>query len=216
LEKERREAANRIEKEEERIARETPSPDDDSDSADSQSSATGMRPLGMYAGTGIKRSSFGVSRGNVRLAIVTFLRNCELTFLRREPNDGRDALVFKFTPRPQAQFNEAESYVAQLSGEIWVDVQEHIVTRLVGWPTVGMVSEQSAGAASTGTPVPAVYADMLRLPSGVWLPRVNRINGADYPKLFDGIKSDSTAAYSNYIRFSTEVKDVKVEPAIKP
>jgi len=213
LEKERREAAKRIEKEEERIAGETPSPESNSNSAGSQSSNTtgavvGMLPLGMYAGTGINRSAFGVSRGSVRLAIATFLRNCDLNLLRREPKDGRDTLVFKFTPRPEAQFNEAERYVAELSGEIWIDAQERIVTRLVGWPAVEKTSEET-------TP-PAVYIEMLRLPTGVWLPHVSRINGADYPKLFAGINWDSTSTYSNYIRFSTEVKDVKVEPGKEP
>jgi hypothetical protein len=74
-----------------------------------------MLPLGMYARTGINRSAFGVSRGNVRLDVTTFLTNCELTLLRREPKDGRETLVFRFTPRPEAQFNENEKYVAQLS-----------------------------------------------------------------------------------------------------
>jgi hypothetical protein len=116
--------------------------------------------------------------------------------------------VFKFTPRPEAQFNEAERYVAELSGEIWIDAQERIVTRLVGWPAVEKTSEET-------TP-PAVYIEMLRLPTGVWLPHVSRINGADYPKLFAGINWDSTSTYSNYIRFSTEVKEVKVEPRKEP
>ncbi len=218
LEKERREAANRIEKEEARIARETPSPENNSNTA-GPSSATGvvagMLPLGMYAGTGINRSSFGVSRGSVRLAIVTFLRNCELTLLRREPKDGRETLVFKFTPRPESQFNENERYVAQLNGEIWIDAQDRIVTRLVGSPTVKTISDQNAGTSSE-TPPTAVYVEMLRLPTGVWLPHVSRINGADYPKLFDGINWDSTSTYSNYIRFSTEVKDVKMEPGKQP
>ena len=221
LEKERREAAHRIEKEEERIARETPSPENNSDSAGPQSSnptgvVSGMLPLGTYAGIGINRSAFGVSRSSVRLAIATFLKNCELTLLRREPKDGREVLVFKFTPRPAAQFNEAETYVAQLSGEIWIDAQERIVTRLVGWPVVEKVSDQNATGTSSEIPPPAVYVELLRLPTGVWLPHVSRINGADYPKLFAGISFDSTSTYSNYIRFSTEVKDVKVEPSKEP
>jgi len=175
------------------------------------SNPTGMLPLGMYAGTGINRSAFGVSRAKVRLAIATFLRNCELLLLRREPKDGRDTLVFKFSPRPDAQFNEDERYVAQLSGEIWIDARERIVTRLVGWPAVEKVSDERVG-----TTPPAVYVEMLRLPTGVWLPHVSRINGADYPKLFTGINSDSISTHSNYIRFSTEVKDVKVDPGKDP
>jgi hypothetical protein len=217
LEKEQLEAAKRLEKEEVRIARETPSPDDSSKTAGPQSNnptqaLAGMLPLGMYARTGITRSSFGVSRGNVRLAVPTFLTNCDLLLLRHESQDGRDTLVFKFTPRAAAQFNENERYVAQLAGEIWIDAQEHIVTRLVGWPAVEKTSDGRGGDAST----PAIHIEMQRLPTGVWLPRVSRINGADYPKLFDGINWDSKSTYSNYVRFSTEVKDVKVEPGKEP
>jgi hypothetical protein len=58
--------------------------------------------------------------------------------------------------------------------------------------------------------VRTVYVELMRLPEGVWLPRVVRINGADYQKPFDGITRDSLSTFSNYTRFSTEIKDVKV------
>ena len=51
-----------------------------------------------------------------------------------------------------------------------------------------------------------------RLKEGVWLPHMMRINAADYPKLFDGITTDSTSTYTNYIRFSPEIRDVQVNP----
>ena len=57
---------------------------------------------------------------------------------------------------------------------------------------------------------------MMRLPEGIWLPRVVRINGADYPTLFDGINAESVAIFSNYIRFSTEIKDTKVNTPGNP
>ena len=57
---------------------------------------------------------------------------------------------------------------------------------------------------------------MMRLPEGVWLPRVIRINGADYPTLFDGITFETISIFSNYIRFSTEIKDLKVNPPSNP
>jgi hypothetical protein len=193
LEKERSRAAERIEKEENKIARDTPEP------ADAPAPVTGMLPLGMYGRTGINREAFGVRRGGVSLAIFTFLRTCELTLVRRDKTE-RETLVFSFTPRPDAQFTENEKYVAQLRGEIWIDAQDRIVTRLTGVP-VGTPPEQP----------PAVYVEMMRLPQhGIWLPRVTRINGADYPRLFDGITTDSTSTHSNYIRFTADVNDVKV------
>jgi len=74
---------------------------------------------------------------------------------------------------------------------------------LIPWAVV-FRSFSIAGAGSL------VYVEMMLLPEGIWLPRVVRINGADYQKLFDGITGDSLSTFSNYVRFSTEIKDVKV------
>jgi hypothetical protein len=210
LEKARTQAGERLEKAEEKSAREgqsTPATD---------SGVKGMLPLGMYTHTTNNRSSFG-SKGSAALAIHTFLKTCDLSLARREQHDGRETLVFKFAPRSDAQFSDNEKYIAQLTGEIWIDAQDRIVSRLVGWPSLS--AENTNPLNPSLTPVerpPAVFVEMLRLPEGVWLPRVVRINGADYQKLFDGITKDSTSIFSNYIRFSTEIKDVKVNTTDKP
>jgi len=194
LEKERQRAAERIEKEENKIARETPEP-----AEVNPVPVTGMMPFGDYRRTGTNREAFGRRRGGVSLSIITFLRTCELTFVRRDRTE-RETLIFSFTPRPDSQFTENEKYMAQLRGEIWIDAQDRIVTRLIGWP-LGTPPEQP----------PAVYVEMMHLPQHrIWFPRVTRINGADYPQFFDHITNDSTSTYSNYIRFSAEVNDVKV------
>jgi hypothetical protein len=195
LEKERLKAAERIEKEENKNARETPSAPEVS-----ATPLTGRMPLGQYTRSEINQSSFGARRGGVSLAITTFLRNSELSLTRREMLDGRETLIFTSTPRSNALFTENERYVAQLKGEIWIDVQDRIVTRLIGRPVSTPVEQP-----------PAVYVEMMRLPQpGIWVPHVTRINGADYPKLFDGIRFDSISTQSNYIRFSAEVEGVKV------
>ena len=164
------------------------------------------------------------------LAVADFLRSSDLTMMRREQINGRDTLIFNFTPRSGIQFIDNEKYMAQLSGEIWIDATDRIVTRLIGWPTNAVnptrgmsqggdidKAKTSSSASSTGERPPAIFVEMMRLPQqGVWLPRVVRINGADYQTLFDGIKTDSTSTYSNYIRFSTEIKDVEVEPPKEP
>ena len=203
LEKERLEAAEKIEKEETKIARSQPV------TATSESdNRTGLLPAGTYARSSVTRSAFGMKSGGVTFAIADFLRASDLTLARTENIDGRDTLVFNFTPRPGTEFIENEKYMAQVRGEIWIDRSDRIVTRLIGWPIV---------VNPTGDAPPAVYAEMMRLPQpGIWLPGVIRINGADYQTLFKGIKTDSTSTYSNYIRFSTEVKDVEMEQPKKP
>jgi len=210
LEKARKEAGERLEKAEEKNARETPSP------AETNPDVKGMLPLGMYTHTTNSHSSFG-SKGSAALAIHTYLKTCDLTLARREQHDGRPTLVFNFSPRPAAQFADNEKYIAQLTGEIWIDAQDRIVTRLMGWPQLSANNTSPANPpAAAGERPPAVYVEMMRLPEGVWLPHVVRINGADYQKLFDGITKESLSTFSNYIRFSTEIKDVKVNTPNKP
>lgn len=206
LEKARMQAGERLEKAEEKNARETPSP------AETDPNVKGMLPIGMYTHTTSNHSSFG-KHGSAALAIHTFLKTCELTLARRAQDNGRETLVFNFAPRPEAQFSDNEKYIAQLTGEIWIDAQDRIVTRLVGWPSpsANNISPANPPPASGKQP-PAVYVEMMRLPEGVWLPHVVRINGADYQKLFDGITTEALSTFSNYIRFSTEIKDVQVNP----
>lgn len=213
LEKERGRAAEKIEKEEEKIARTVTAP-----APQESEKIPGMKPLGMYGRSSITRSSFGVKRGGMTLAIASFLRTTDLTWARREQVGGRETLVFNFTPRAGSQFVDDEKYIAQLTGEIWIDAAERIVTRLIGWPSITSSAVSNAGnVANTGERPPAIFLEMMRLPQqGIWLPRVIRINGADYQTLFDGIKTDSIRTYSNYFRFATEVKDAQVGPGTNP
>jgi hypothetical protein len=200
LEKARLEAGKKLEKAEEKNAKEKPR------APETAPEVKGMLPLGMYTQTTNNHSSFG-KKGSAALGIHTFLKTCDLTFARREQHEGRETLIFNFIPRPGAQFADNEKYIAQLTGEIWIDAQDRIVTRLEGRPTL---SPTSAGPPPGETP-PAVYVEMQLLPEGIWLPRIIRINGADYETLFDGIKSESISTFSDYRRFSTEIKDVKID-----
>ncbi len=212
LEKKRLQAAELLEREEEKIARDNP--DNASPSETTSTGVKGMLPLGVYHRTRIARAEFGVDRGGAVLAVQTFLRTCELRLARRERNDGRDTLVFNFIPRQDAYFNWNEKYVSQLYGEIWIDAKDRIVTRIIGWPTRSRVTD-NGNAQAAGERPPAVYFEMMRVRDGSWLPRVTRINGADYPTLFDRFTHDAISTYSRYIRFSTEVKDVKMDPPKK-
>jgi hypothetical protein len=209
LEKARLEAGKRLEKAEEKNATEKPS------AAESGPEVKGMLPLGMYTKTTNNHSSTFGKSGSAALSIHTFLKGCDLIFARREQHEGRETLIFNFTPRPGAQFVDNEKYIAQLTGEIWIDAQDRIVKRLVGRPTLSP-AQPLAAVLRPGEAPPAVYVEMMRLPEGVWLPRIIRINGADYDKLFDGITSESISTFSNFVRFSTEIKDVKINPDSKP
>jgi hypothetical protein len=205
LAKERLRAGERLEKEEKELAR----------SASSQpslkaESAAGMLPLGTYPSVKTSSGKFGTASGSAVVDIHTILNVCELTLLRHEQNEGREMLVFGFTARPNAQLDSAEKYVMQLKGLIWIDEKERIVTRLKGWPANTVDQNVPSSETSLKEP-PAVYVEMMRLPTGTWLPSVVRINGVDYPKLFDHISYEAILSYSDFVRFNSEVKDVKVE-----
>jgi len=207
MEKERQKTGERLEKEEDKIARaNAPAPPPNSDSG------KGMLPLGMYTRNTINKAAFGMRIGSASLDVGEFLGTCDLTLLRRERAAGRETLVFRFAPRPDAQFDSNERYVTLLTGEIWIDATDRIATRLVGWPRGPATESVTASSAEP----PAVYAEMMRLREGTWLPRLIRINGLDYPKLFDHINFDSIWTYSDFIHFSTEIKEYKVNTPKKP
>ena len=211
LEKERLKTGERLEKEENKIASaEAPQPPTDAEER------KGMLPIGMYIHSSLNRAAFGMRRGGATLAIDDFLETCDFKLLRREQKDGHGVLVFRFTPQPEAQFSPNGKYIAQLTGEIWIDATERIVTRLVGWPRDEKDLKANGSVTSSTDRRPAVFVEMMRLNDGTWLPRVVRINGSDYPALFDHIPTDTTWNYSNYIHFSTEIKDFKVRSPDKP
>ncbi len=214
LEKERMRAGERLEKEEKRIERVKV----DSQPGKNSAHMKGLIPLGMYPRTRVNRESFGFNRGRAGINIHAVLINSDLTFQRREQLNGRDTLVFNFTPRLNAQFDDAEEYIAQLTGTIWIDASDRIVSRLAGWPVIApnpkkatVVAAPAPSSPALNDAPPAIYVEMMRLPEGIWLPGLTRLNGLDHPKLFDGITSEIIFTYSEYKRFNTETFDPEME-----
>lgn len=212
MERERLQAGKRLEKAEDEIERASGG----SQPQRAKEDVTGMLPLGTYPRTGINHAAFGIGRGGVALDARTFLKTCELKLVGREQVDGREALVLSFTPHAGAQLGDKEKYIAQLGGTIWIDVEDRIVTRLAAWPLSMKEASDPDSSSAAGEKPPAVYLEMTRMPEGVWLPKSSRINGADYPKLFDQVSHDSVISYSEYKRFSTETKGVQLEPPTAP
>lgn len=206
LEKERVRAGQRLEDEENKIARRS-APRTET----SPDRTTGMLPLGKYPRMRIKRGLFGIGGADVALVLQTFLERCELKLAGRDRINGRETLVFDFAPRPGVLFDNNEKYVRLLDGTVWIDAQDRIVTKLAGWPSSVKGTGVTDAAPPAGERPPAVFIEMTRLPEGVWLPSVVRLNGADYPTLFDGVTSDTTLTYGEYKRFTTETKDVQLE-----
>jgi hypothetical protein len=216
LEKERLRAGQRLEKEEERLKIKAGPTTPRKASAQI---TTGLLPVGMYTSTSISSPTHGFRKGGATLAVKDFLRTCNLTLLRRAEREGRESLVFRFDPRPDVEFDVGEKYMAHLTGEIWIDAADRIVTRLVGWPKVsdpGNALPQPQAGVLAGERPPAVSVEMMRLRGGTWLPRELRLNGLDYPSLFDRITYDSIWTYRNYVHFFAEVRDLTADAPKSP
>jgi hypothetical protein len=211
MERDRLQAGRQLEKAEDEIERTSGSQPEKA-----AEGATGMLPVGTYPRTVDSRAAFGIGRGGAALDARTFLKTCELKLIGREQVDGRQTLVLSFIPHAGAQLGEKEKYIAQLGGTIWIDAEDRIVTRLAAWPLSTKDESDADSASAASEKPPAVYLEMTRLPEGVWLPKSSRINGADYPKLFDHVSYDSVISYSEYKRFSTETKGVQLEPPKAP
>ncbi|MEP7272919.1 MAG: hypothetical protein ABI882_15565 [Acidobacteriota bacterium] len=204
MQKVRQEAGEQLEKAEERIAKQkTPEP------VASPHPVAGMKPLGMYPRMTTSRGTLGFSRGGMTLDVHTILLKSSLVYVGREMIDGRDNLVFTFVPDPGATYDRWEKYVALITGRVWIDAKDRIVTRLSGWPA-------SAGSSLSElkTPLtvpPAIYMEMVLLPDGNWMPRESRIMASEYPTLFDRVAEDGIVKYSDYQRFKTEAKDLRID-----
>jgi hypothetical protein len=206
LEKERLRTGERLEKEENEIARRASTPPLQTNSE----RTTGMLPVGMYPHMRISRNLLGIRRGGLAIDMHIVLTASELTPLRREQLDGREMLVFNFIPRRDTQFDESNKYLAQLNGTIWIDAKDRIVARLLAWPSNVNDANNADSIQPSSIRPPAIEVEMRRLPEGVWLPRLVRLDGSRYPKLFDGVPYEINFSYSEYKRFNTEIKDVQV------
>jgi hypothetical protein len=106
------------------------------------------------------------------------------------------------------RFSEDENYISKLKGRMWIDAEDRIVVRLAAWP---------AGSQGSENRPPAAFMEMTRLPVGVWLPKQVRLDGVDYPEIFEENLDETSFAYSEYRLPRTDVKSVNVaEPPVRP
>jgi hypothetical protein len=197
LEKERLRAGERLEKEEEKNARQPTAP-----AETNSGNTTRMIPVGIYP---------QMRAGGNALNLQDIFDLCELKLMGREQIKERDTLVFSFVPHPGAQFKDEQKYVGLLRGTVWIDAKDRIAVKLTGWPLIINDAKSVGDTPTTGENPPALYVEMTHLPEGVWMPRVMRLNGADYPKVFD-INYDATYTFSEYKRFIIEVRETQVDP----
>jgi len=134
------------------------------------------------------------------------LRACELVAPRRERFRDRDAVVFDF--RPRAGFrpaNRVESLVGKLGGIVWIDPVDKQVMRFEARLTEGF--KIGGGLFASVRPGTGLVVEQIRLPDGVWLPRLAQFNASVRILLLGGGDYNVTQEWSDYRRFNVEAGD---------
>ncbi|HVF88410.1 MAG TPA: hypothetical protein VM866_12515, partial [Pyrinomonadaceae bacterium] len=156
---------------------------------------------------GIEGYSTKTTRITVDLS--EFLRSCLFYAPRRERYAGRETIALSFVPRDGLMLPRNKSYIAELVGTVWIDAADKVVTRLEGWPAAEFT------ATNERSPVPrkeaAIIYQQVRLPTGVWLPSLIRMNAAGDGQLFNGLNWDVLFEMSDYKRFNTDVDKIEVD-----
>lgn len=143
--------------------------------------------------------------------ISDFLRAEKFTNPRRELFRGQEVIVFDFGPNPDYKPKSlAENLVQKLVGVVWVDEQARDVARLearmgdnfkVGGGLLGSVSKGST-----------FVFEQTMVNNEVWLPSYDEIH-ANARLVFVKMKANLIDHYSNYKKFSSEVKLGASRPA---
>ena len=136
--------------------------------------------------------------------ISDFLRAERFTNPRRELFRGQEVIVFDFGPNPDYKpKNLAENIVQKLGGVLWVDEQARDVARLearfndnvkIGG---GILASLSKGS--------NLVFEQTMVNNEVWLPSYSEVHAAARVVFFK-VKANEIDRYSDYKKFSSEVK----------
>ena len=122
-----------------------------------------------------------------------------LTFkmARREPLNGRDAIVFTFTPKPDGDPQTREGRIAKsFSGSVWVDEAAHEVIRIEATAVdsisfgLGLIARLNEGSTVTLHRQP--------IEDGLWLPTSIRFSGEGRALLLRKLNVDQRIEWSEY------------------
>ncbi len=173
---------------------------------------SGIPSFGFTAGFKFREN---FSTGEFYFTPARIMRAGEFVNPRHERLRERDVLVLDFRPRADFQpANDLQKPYAKLAGRIWLDVADKTVARLEAWPLAAAVVGNTSGVVR---PVePAIVYEETRLPDGMWLESLVRINTTGNKPVFNGVDVNSTKEAGDFKRFETNTGDAKVETAKPP
>jgi outer membrane lipoprotein-sorting protein len=147
-----------------------------------------------------------------RVSIGEVLRASLLKNPRRERFRGRDVIVFDFEPNPAFDYKNAKSmlkFFGKTAGAIWIDEKDKQVARVEAYLADsfniagGVLAKLRKGATFT--------LEQERVNDEIWLPSLADINMSVRVLLVKGIELNQVIRSYDYRKFSTEVKDAKVD-----
>lgn len=161
-----------------------------------------------------KREASGERPENERrISVGEVLRASLLKNPRRERFRGRDVIVFDFEPNPSFDYKNAKSmlkFFGKTAGAIWIDEQDKQVARIEAYLADsfniagGVLAKLRKGATFT--------LEQERVNDEIWLPSTADINLSVRVLLVKGIDLNQVIRSYDYRKFSTEVRDAKVNP----
>jgi hypothetical protein len=164
--------------------------------------------------------NFGRRYSNVLIDLSEFLRSCEFSAPHREMVGKREAIRLSFRARADVKFPNPVSFISKLNGTIWIDVADKVVMRLEGWPLTKTGQEANAAQVAHDSKQPeqdskqseaAVIYQQVRLPTGLWVPSLIRMNAGGDGGLFNGLNWDVMFEFKDYKIYSTDVGSVEIE-----
>ena len=136
----------------------------------------------------------------------TILRSGELTAPRIEQLGERETVAFDFRMPSGVALPPRQTYMARLSGRVWIDTTDKVIVRLEAWPVAEFRKTDPIVTAE-----PRLVYQQTKLDSGVWVPTLMRINSAGNPTLFDGLNWDVVFEFGEYKQFKTSSDDMKID-----
>ena len=152
-----------------------------------------------------------------RMTILSFLRLCEVTSMRREMFRGHEVIAFDFEPKKNVKTrNRGEALVSKLIGTMWVDEAAQQIVRLearlsdsfkIGGGLLASLSSQSA-----------VVMEQEKVNGEVWMPSYAEANLAARIFLLAKFSRNVVTRYSDYkkVRVASEYDLSKPKDDKKP
>jgi len=152
-----------------------------------------------------------------RISIAELLRASNLINPRRETFRGREVIVFDFEPNPNFDYKNAESFLklfGKTKGVMWIDATDKQVARI---EAVLADNFKIGGGVLLNLSKGASFAlEQERVGDEIWLPSVADVNLPLRVLLVAGFNLNNVVKTYNYRKFTTEVKDAKVDEIKQP